>query len=344
MQEQEGAEYGDNQTDSDNDSALESHSQHQNDYNDNDGFNQVDYESPQRSSYTLRLIEHFVALYTGGQAVFFQLRQFLLYGGADFYNIRSAGGRDKNALRPFAVEEQFVAGRFFVSFFDTGNVAHTELVVVMSLNQHIAYVFYRLEFIADSDADAVVSVVVITAVCSLVLSVQGSENFGRFHAEVCHAVLQQGDVDTFGTFAVQLHSVYVFHVTDFPLDEFGIVRQFTVGQSVACQCIEHSVHIAEIIFDDRGTRSVGKQGASVVYLAAQHVPALLHLFIPGGSGQFYLYQRKVVVRVAFHIVYVSHAADALFQHIRHFQFHLVGGCSRICGHHHGKFHFNFRVF
>ena len=140
MQEQEGAEYGDNQTDSDNDSALESHSQHQNDYNDNDGFNQVDYESPQRSSYTLRLIEHFVALYTGGQAVFFQLRQFLLYGGADFYNIRSAGGRDKNALRPFAVEEQFVAGRFFVSFFDTGNVAHTELVVVMSLNQHIAYV------------------------------------------------------------------------------------------------------------------------------------------------------------------------------------------------------------
>ena len=52
----------------------------------------------------------------------------------------------------------------------------------MSLNQHIAYVFYRLEFIADSDADAVVSVVVITAVCSLVLSVQGSENFGGFHA------------------------------------------------------------------------------------------------------------------------------------------------------------------
>ena len=170
-----------------------------------------------------------MALYTCGQTAFFQLRQFFFYGGADFHNIRFAGSCDKNSLGPFAVEEQFVTGGLFISFLYPGYVAHTELVVVMPLYQHIADVFHSLEFIADGHADTVVSIVIVAAVCGFVLAVQCSENFGRLHAKVCHAVLQQGDIDTFGTFAIQFHPVYIFHIADFPFDELGVVGQFTIG-------------------------------------------------------------------------------------------------------------------
>ena len=130
------------------------------------------------------------------------MRQLLFYGSAHFHDVRTTGSCDEDSLRPFAVEEQFVAGRFFVSFLDAGDVAHAELVVVMPLYQHAAYVFHCPELVADGDADAVVAIVVVAAVGGLVLSVQGGEDFGGLYAEVCHTVLQQGDVDAFGTFAV----------------------------------------------------------------------------------------------------------------------------------------------
>ena len=285
-----------------------------------------------------------MALHACGQAAFFQLRQLLFYGSAHFHDVRTAGSCDEDSLRPFAVEEQFVAGRFFVSFLDAGDVAHAELVVVMPLYQHAAYVFHCPELVADGDADAVVAIVVVAAVGGLVLSVQGGEDFGGLYAEVCHTVLQQGDVDAFGTFAVQFHPFHARHIAYFALDKLCIVGQLPVGQSVTGQCVEHSVYIAEVVFHDGGARSVRQQGAGVAHLAAQHVPALLHFIVRGNGGEFYLYQGEVVVRVAFHIIYIAHAADALLQHIRHFQLYLVGGCPRIGGYHHGEFHFYFRVF
>ena len=97
----------------------------------------------------------------------------------------------------------------FVSFLYSGAVAYAELVVVMSLYQHVAYVLYRPELITDGHADTVISVIVVTAVCGFVLSVHSGEDFGWLHTEVCHAVLQQGNIDAFGAFAVQLHQMCI---------------------------------------------------------------------------------------------------------------------------------------
>ena len=44
VEEQEGAEYGDNQADADDESALETHRDHQDENHDHDRFDQVDYE------------------------------------------------------------------------------------------------------------------------------------------------------------------------------------------------------------------------------------------------------------------------------------------------------------
>ena len=107
--------------------------------------------------------------------------------------------------------------------------------------------------------------------------------------------VEQGDIDAFGTFAVEFHTVYPFQFVHFPFYQFGIVGQFTVGQSVTCQGIEHAIYISEVIFDYRGGGSFGQQGAGVAYFAAQHVPALFHVIVRHGAQQFYLYQGQVVV-------------------------------------------------
>ena len=159
---------------------------------------------------------------------------------------------------PFAVEEHFVAGRLFVSFFYLCDVAHAELVVVVSLYKHVADVLHSLEFVAYSYTDAVVTIVVIAAVSGLVLPVQGGKHLSWFHTQICHAVLQQGDVDALGAFSVEFHPVNSFHVADFPLHEFRIVGQLPVGQAVTGQCVEHTIYIPEIIFDDRCTGPVGQ--------------------------------------------------------------------------------------
>ena len=82
----------------------------------------------------------------------------------------------------------------------------------------------------------------------------------------------------------------------------------------------------------------------VVHLPAKHIPALLDIIVAHCAQQFYLYDGKVIVGVAFHIIYIAHGADALFQYVRHFQFHLMGGCSRISSYNHGEFHLYLRIF
>ena len=60
----------------------------------------------------------------------------------------------------------------------------------MSLDKHVADVFYGLELVADGHTDAVITIIIITGIAGLVLSVQGGKHFHRLHAEVGHAVLK----------------------------------------------------------------------------------------------------------------------------------------------------------
>lgn len=239
---------------------------------------------------TFGLIEDFVAFHSGGQTSGFEFDQLAFYGMAYFYNVRATGGGDEYTESTFMVIKHFIACGILVVFFYAGDVAQAKLVVIMSLDQHFSNIFYGFEFIVYCDSDTVVTIFIISCIGGFVLSVQCGENFGRFNTEVCHTVLQQGDVDTFGTFAVEFHTVHAFQFVHFPFHQFGIVGQFTVGQSVACQGIEHTIYVSEIILDYRGGGSFGQQGVGVAYFAAQHVPALFHFVVRHGAQQFYLYQ------------------------------------------------------
>ena len=77
---------------------------------------------------------------------------------------------------------------------------------------------------------------------------------------------------------------------------------------------------------------------------AQQVPALFHVGFLDSRFQFYLNQGEVVVGIAFHIIYIPHRTDILFEYIRHFQFHLMRGCTGIGSNHHGELYRYFRVF
>ena len=190
IQKQESAEHCHYQTDSDNHPALESHCNHQDDNYNNHGFYQIQDKCPQRTSDTFGLIEYLVAFHSCRQAFGFQLFKFLLHPFADFDNIGIGRGGNHDSHGTLTIIEQFVAGGVFVVFFNAGDVAQTQLVGIVSLNQHTSDVFHRLEFIADRDPDTAVTVVVIAGIGCFILSVQGGKHFGRFHTQVGHSVLQ----------------------------------------------------------------------------------------------------------------------------------------------------------
>ena len=170
---------------------------------------------------------------------------------AHLHDVGIARGSHQDADGPLAVAVEGIACGFFVPLFDTGNVAQSELVVIMPLDKHLADVIYRLQFVGDMEADALVSVVEVAAVGGLVLPVERSEHFSRFHAEVGHAVLQQGDVDALGPFAVEVHALHALDVAHLALYQFGIVGELALTQSIACQGIKHAEYIAEVILYHR---------------------------------------------------------------------------------------------
>ena len=79
------------------------------------------------------------------------------------------------------------------------------------------------------------------------MSVERLYHFCRQHSEICHLLLFQVDIDTFWSFAVNIHTCHTVDGEHFSLDEFGIVAELAVGESVAGQGIEHAIHIAEIV-------------------------------------------------------------------------------------------------
>ena len=214
----------------------------------------------------------------------------------------------------------------------------------MSLDKHVADIFYGLELVADGHTDAVISIVIITGIASLILSVQCGEDFHRLYTQVGHAVLKQGDVDAFGTLAVEVHSIHALDIVHFPFHQFGIIGQFAVVHSFACQGIEHTEHIAEVVLNHRRADTFWQRGLCIAHLPAEHVPALLYLIIIHGAEQLDLYQREVVVRVAFDVIHIPHRTDFLLQYVGYFQFHLMCRCTRIGGDHHRQFHLHFGVF
>ena len=175
-----------------------------------------------------------------------------------FHDVRTTGSGYQNAQCTLTVIVHFVTDRLFIAFLYLCDVAQTQLVVIMSLNKHFAYIFYRLEFIIDSHTDPIVTIVIIAGIGSLVLTVQGSKNFSRLYTQICHTILQQRDIDALRTLSIQIYPVYPFQFADFTLNQFGIVRQLTIRQTITGQSVKHTVHIPEVVFYNGSTDSFGQ--------------------------------------------------------------------------------------
>ena len=133
-------------------------------------------------------------------------------------NVGIACGGYQDANGALAIAEELVAGGCFIPLFDMSNVAQAQLVIVVALDEHLAYIGNGLELVSYVEADALVAVIKVAAIGGFVLAVQGGEHFGRFHAQCGHAVLQQGDVDALRAVAVEVHAFYILHIAHLALD------------------------------------------------------------------------------------------------------------------------------
>ena len=87
----------------------------------------------------------------------------------------------------------------------------SQLVVFVSLYDHVADVLDVAELVIYSDPYPVCSVFVITGINGLVLTVKRLENLGRHNSQIGHFVFLEGYVYARVSFAVDFHACHSFY-------------------------------------------------------------------------------------------------------------------------------------
>ena len=339
----DGAHDDDDKAGTDDDAALDAHEEHEEHDNDEDGLYEVEGKSAQGIVHTVRLVEDLVAGHAHGKAGSLQLCDAAFHGTPHLGDVGTRRTGYEHADGRLVVIVEGIANGLLDALLHLGNVGHTELVTLMSLDEHPADVLHGAELVIHSDTHTLVTIVIVAGIVGAVLSVQRGKYLSGHHAHAGHLVLEQTYLDDFLLLAVQFHTVNAFHGGSLALQEFGIVAEFPLTQAIARQGIEDAIDIAEVILHtDR--HAAGQQTLCIGHLTAETVPALFYIIIAQGAAEFHLHDTHVVVGIALHIIQVTHHADLLLQDIGHFQFHLMGTGTGIDSHHHGHLDFHLGVF
>ena len=108
-----------------------------------------------------------------------QFRKAFLHLFAHLDDIRSRSGGNGYTQRGLSVVGHRVAHRGGITLFDLGNIPQPELVVLVALYDHVAYLLHLAELVVDGDAHALGTVIVISGIIDAVLPLQRGEHLGR---------------------------------------------------------------------------------------------------------------------------------------------------------------------
>ena len=214
----------------------------------------------------------------------------------------------------------------------------------MPLDNQIAYIFYRLVIITDFHPYAFIPAIEITGINRLVLCIQRRKHLQRMYPHICHAVLYNLNIDTRLAVAVYLHPSNPLNVLQLPFHQPGIIQQFFIGNPVRRHGIKHPVHIPEIIHHHRRHSSGRQFRLGICHFPPQHVPFLFQLVRFHSTRQFNRNLGNIRHGLRLDVIDLPHRAYRLFQYVRHFQLHLMGGSARINRYHHRLLHFQLRIF
>ena len=343
-QHQERTKDDDRQTGTYDEAAAESHGKHQYNDHDEDGLYEVEYKLSQGFGHSLGLIEHLVAIHSCRETLLLEFGYSLLHGLAHLHYVRRAGRSHEDAQGRLPVIGDGIAYRTLRALLHLGDVCQSELVVLMSLDDHSFYVLHLSELVGHGHTHSLVAIVIISSIGSLVLTVQRGQYLGGQDSQTGHLVLQQTYVYAILLLAIDIHTVHIIHVGQFALHQLGIVIQFPVRQSISREHIEHTIDQREVLLGDGGVGILRQQALGIVDLASETIPALLHLGIAHRTAKLHLYDGQVIVGVTLYIVQVAHGADAFLQHIGNLHLYLMGRSSRVCGNHHGQLDLYLGVF
>ena len=78
-----------------------------------------------------------------------------------------------------------------------------------------------------------------------------------------HLTQRQVDVDDLVLHADEIHLAYVAHAQQLCADEFGLVAQLAIRETVAGQRVDHAIDIAEVVVEQRADCALRKLAADV---------------------------------------------------------------------------------
>ena len=251
--------------------ADEAHGQH-----DDHGFDQHLHKFVDRRGHGLGLVLHIDQLDARWQRVADALRG-LFQRLAQGNDVAALGHRDtqRNHLTPLVAHLH--GGRVYVATLDLCNIAQAELRTRRAANRHGPQVFNGVELAAHTHLHLVQRGLHCPGRFHGVLLAQLRQHLVEIQPQLRQALLRDFDKQLFVLHAELLYLGHIAHAQQLLAHIVGKGLQLCVAEAFGLQRVDHAIHIAELIVEERPLHAGGQRVAHVAHLLAHRVPDVGHL-------------------------------------------------------------------
>jgi hypothetical protein len=160
----------------------------------------------------------------------------------------------------------------------------------------------------------------------------------RIHvqSELRQALLGDFDVELFVLHAKQLDLGHVGHAQQLLAHVVGKGLELGIAETVRLECVDHAVHVAELVVEERPDHALGQRALHVADLLAHRVPDVGHVGRLAGVLDLENDLRLARLGIAADLVRKRCLLQRALQFVGHLLGHLLRGGARPVGaHHHG---------
>ena len=291
-------------------------------------------EFAHRIGHRLGLVLHLLQRHAERQA-FFDLRAHVLQRFAERDDVAALGHRHTQRNHLVAVVVHLDLRRVDQAALDLRDVAQPQLVARSTTNRHGTQLLDVVELAAHAHLHHVQRRLHRAGRFDGVLRAQLAQHLVHVQPQLGQALLRDFDVDLLVLHAEQLDLGHVLHAQQLLARVVGKLLQLGIRKTIARQRVDHAVHVAEIVVEERPLHALRQGVAHVAHLLAHRVPDLRHLLGRRVVFQLKDDHRLARLAVAADLVGVGHFLQRALDLVGDLLGHLLRrGAGPVGAHHH----------
>ncbi|MNU93772.1 hypothetical protein D3C71_837210 [compost metagenome] len=227
-------------------------------------------------------------------------------------------------------------GRVHIAALDLGDIAQAQLCARRATDRHGAQVFNGVELTLHPHLHLVLRGLNSSGALHGVLLAQLGQHLVHVQAQLRQALLRDFDEQLFVLHAKQLNLGDIGHTQQLLACVVGKLLEFGVAEALGLQRVDHAIHIAKVVVEERALDALRQGVAHVAHLLAHAVPDVGHLARLGRILDLKDDLRLAGLRITADLVRVGHLLQRALDLVSDLLGHLLRRGARPVGtHHHG---------